>query len=145
MPISTEWKGILSALLTIGGPEILMIIGVSISGKEVIQDIKRVLMRHLDKEIPAGPISRNQHKIGLILLIFGFLIPLTAAYLAPFINYQFDASELLGINLLGDSLALISIFILGDPFLSKLGELFRFEPEWPPKPGSFELRFKRDE
>jgi hypothetical protein len=145
MPISTEWKGILSALLTIGGPEILMIIGVSISGKEVIHDIKGTIKRYLNREIPAGPISKAQHKTGLVLLILGFLIPLTAAYIAPFVTYHFTSSELLGINLLGDSLAILSISILGDPFLSKLSELFRFEPEWPPKQGEYEMRFKRDD
>lgn len=115
-------KGIISGLLALGIPEVFMLIGVAVLGKQGYLFLKEKLFSFLKQFLPPDVVSPARYRIGLVMfclpLIFGWAIP----YLAEFFHQLKDLP--LWIVILGDLVFLSSFVVLGGNFWDKLRGLF---------------------
>lgn len=121
--LPTGWKASLSGLLAAGIPEIGMIAGVAIMGKEGFAHFKQLLKRLLAPLAPSYRVHPRRYRIGLVL----FLIPLVLAWIGPYAGHLlpgYDDYEV-AYAVSGDVLLIASLFILGGEFWEKLRALFR--------------------
>ena len=123
--LSTEWKTILSGILMLGIPELLWVVAVAVMGKAGFDYIKARAFGFFKRHALPRTVSRTRYRIGLAL----FLLPLLFAWLAPYgpgaiPGYE---SQRLAVNLAGDLLLLVSLFVLGGDFWDKLRALFIYE------------------
>ncbi len=121
--LSTEWKTLLSGLLLLGIPEVFSLIAVAILGKDGFSYLKRFLLGVLRRHFaPPAVVSPARYRIGLVM----FLLPLLFGWMAGYVPDVMPgyASCRLAYALGGDSLLLISLFVLGADFWDKLRALF---------------------
>jgi hypothetical protein len=99
----------------IGGPEVCLIVGVAIAGKEAVDLVKKRLFR------PAG---KTRYRIGLVLLCVSILSNWILAYaeVTQFISLPLDTQLYVMGGL--DIVAIASLIILGPEFFDKLKKLF---------------------
>ena len=123
---STNWsiglKSAVSGFLALGIPEVFMIIGVAILGKEGYHFLKDKLFGFLKQFAPPDEVSLTRYRIGLAMLC----LPLFFAWAHPFIG-QFlpDLKTLpLWCYVTGDIVLIASFFVLGGNFWDKLRSLF---------------------
>ena len=120
--LSTGWKATLSGLLALGIPELFMVIAAAVAGKEGFSYIKNKIFGLFKKYGPPDTVSKTRYKIGLVL----FSIPILAGWLIPYISNlipSYEENRIL-INIVGDIVLVISLFILGGDFWDKLRSLF---------------------
>ena len=115
-------KSAISGLLALGIPEVFMIIGVAILGKDGYRFLKDKLFGFLKQFAPPDTVSIARFRMGLMMfwlpLLFGWLGP----YLARWIS---DLNDLpLWSYILGDLVFIASFFVLGGNFWDKLNGLF---------------------
>ena len=67
-------------LVTLGIPELLVILAVVCLGKENLIDIKEKLLAWLELIKPPGPVSRWRYRVGLVM----FLLPLIPIYIMAY-------------------------------------------------------------
>jgi len=122
LDLSTTLTSIISGLLAIGVPELFMLIAVAILGKDGFQYLKQKIFRLFRKYGPPDTVSLRRYRLGLIL----FSVNLIAAFILPYIMdvIPFLKNNLLLIIISGDSILVISLFILGGDFWDKLRSLF---------------------
>jgi hypothetical protein len=125
----------LVAFFMVGGPEIFMVAGAALAGKEGIVLVQNRIKRMLG--LPEGryPAPRSQYNLAVGMMIL-WLISLIVPYYIPQIE------ELLNLHtyewyyfVIGDLVFVIAfLFIGGDQLVTKLGRVFTWEP-WilPPK------------
>jgi len=120
--LSLGLKSALSGLLALGIPEVFMIIGVAILGKDGYQFLKEKLFGFLKQYAPPDVVSPARYRIGLVLFCLLLIIGWTWPYLAHF----FPGLEELPLwsIILGDAVLLTSFFVLGGNFWDKLRSLF---------------------
>lgn len=123
--LSTEWKTILSGILTLGIPELLWVVAVAVMGKAGFDHIKVRVFGFLKRHAVPRTVSRTRYRIGLAL----FLLPLLFGWLAPYSPGAIPGyeSQRFAVNLAGDLLLLTSLFVLGGDFWEKLRSLFLYE------------------
>jgi len=118
------------ASYTVGGTitaEILMVVGAAVSGKEGFAQIKALVFGFFRKyAAPPAKVGKIRYRIGLIMFfvpfIYGFVGPYVQEYLPQYFALVSDYSLILAI--VGDSLIIISLFVLGGDFWGKLRSLF---------------------
>ena len=120
--LPVAWKTILSGLLLLGIPELFMLITVAILGKDGYQFLKQKVLGFLKKHGPPEQVSPLRYRIGLVM----FSIPFILAWLLPYAESHFHFLDdiQLYLNIGGDVLLLISLFVLGGEFWEKIRALF---------------------
>ena len=123
--LSTALKSLISGLLALGIPELFMLISVAILGKPGFNYLKSGIFKWLKKYGPPDTVSRARYRIGLVF----FLLPMISALLLPYLLDIFSLikDNLLTINIVGDIMLFISLFILGGDFWDKLRSLFTYK------------------
>ena len=123
---STNWsiglKSAVSGLLALGIPEVFMIIGVAIVGKDGYQFLKEKLLVFLKQFAPPDFVSPRRYRIGLIMFGLPILIGWAGPFLFHFIPGLHDLP--LWSFILGDLIFLSSFIVLGGNFWDKLRGLF---------------------
>ncbi len=120
--LSTEWKAALSGLLLVGIPEIFSLMAIAVMGKEGFNYIKGKVFAFFKRHALPKEVSLTRYRIGLVL----FLLPLLFGWLAPYGTELIPGyeSHRLAVNLGGDFLLILSLFVLGGEFWDKVKALF---------------------
>jgi len=115
-------KSVLSGLLALGIPELFMIMAAGILGKPGYRYLKQQLLKLLKRYGPPEKVSRARYTVGLIM----FSVPLIVGWILPYLadKIPFYSSNSLAINIVFDTMLIISIFVLGGEFWDKLRGLF---------------------
>lgn len=118
-------KSTIIGLLTLGAPEVLIVVSVALLGKEAFELITSKVRAALHRMKPTGPVSRRRYTVGLVL----FLLPLIPTYVMAYTPHLLpdDSPERLYINIAADVLFIVSLFILGGDFWDKLASLFVYD------------------
>ena len=125
---SLDWsiglKSAISGLLALGIPEVFMIIGVAILGKDGYQFLKEKLFGLLKQFAPPDKVSIKRHRIGLVM----FCLPLLIGWIGPYLAHVFpDIKELpFWSYIVGDAIFIASFMVLGGDFWDKLNGLFQY-------------------
>ncbi|MCT4623843.1 MAG: transporter suffix domain-containing protein [Schleiferiaceae bacterium] len=121
--------------LVVGGPEIFLIAGAALAGKEGVVLVKNRIKRMLG--LPEGryPATKSQYNTGLVLILVWFILSIAVGYIPGFFNVPFIEDNLLWISLGFDILFIVAIFGFGGhQLITKLGKVFTWEPwELPPE------------
>ena len=127
LDLSRVGKAAIISLVTMGIPEILVILAVVFLGKENLIIIKDKTLAFLKLLKPPAPVSRWRYRVGLAM----FLLPLITIYITAYIPHwlQVNPFLLLYVNLVADILFLSSLFVLGGDFWDKLRALFVYEAQ----------------
>lgn len=126
---ATSWsvgmKSAVSGLLALGIPEVFMIIGVAILGKDGYYFLKQKLFGFLKHFAPHDEVSPTRYRIGLVL----FCIPLLAGWTGPYLIHFIPSLDGLSLYwfIFGDIVFISSLFLLGGNFWDKLYGLFLFD------------------
>ncbi len=130
---------ITAALVTfflVGGPEIFLLLGGLLAGKEGITLVTNMLKKMLG--LPEGkyPATRSQYTIGLVLLVLWFILAILPVYIFEFFPVDLIIDNLLWFSIGADLLLVIAVFGFGgDQMISKIASVFKWE-KWtlpPPK------------
>ena len=119
--LSVAWKATLSGLLTLGIPEIFMVVAIAVMGKPGYDALKSKLGGILK---PAEHVSRNRYRLGLVM----FSLPLILGWTQPYLGYLFLELNQLSLHyyLIGDGVFFASFFVLGGNFWDKFSRLFSY-------------------
>ena len=115
-------KTALSGILMLGIPELAIMLSIVIMGKAGFAFIKSKIGRFFKQYGPPDTVSKTRYNIGLIM----FLIPFVIGWLLPYFEHLIPwyMNYHLWINISGDVLLIISLFVLGGDFWEKLRSLF---------------------
>ena len=105
-----------------GFPELAILAAVAIMGKDGFNFIKQKIFGYFKKIAPADTVSKPRYRIGLIMFVIPFLIGWLLPYFAGLIESYSDYG--IYINIGGDLLLVISLFVLGGDFWDKIRALF---------------------
>ena len=133
--LDTTTTTTLVAALMIGGPEVFLILGGLLAGKEGVLLVKNKVKRLLG--LPEGryPSTRSQYTIGVLLLLLWFIATVLSGYIPGFYEAPFVRENLLWICIVADVIFLIAIFGFGGhQMITKFSRLLKWEPwELPDK------------
>lgn len=117
----------LQGFFLVGGPEVFMIAGVALAGKEGLETVKNTIKKLFG--LPAGDYiaPKSQYNFGLTLIIIGLVIPILVAYLPQLIENCILGTYELYFNLAGDVLLILGVFVAGQQFIAKLKKLITWE------------------
>ncbi len=109
-------------LLTIGGPEIMILLAVLFLGKETLSYYKHKLYQRFFKKRKHKPVSKFRYYLGLVI----FLASPTPLYLNAYGSHLLPSDEQLRHFVLmgADLVFVLSFFILGGNFWEKFKALF---------------------
>lgn len=118
----------LQGVLLVGGPEVFLVIGVALAGKEALDTIKNKLKAIFG--LPQGDYAatKRQYLLGLFLIVFGLVIQFLYAYVPMLTDMNNLYDYRLYVNLTTDIIILVGIFTSGTQFVSKLKSLVTWEP-----------------
>ncbi len=125
----TSWsiaiKTAVSGLLAFGIPEIFMIVAVAIMGKPGYEFLKGKVFGLLKKIAPPDSVSFTRYRIGLVM----FILPLLAGWFQPYLGHFIPSLKQLPVwfFIIGDTIFVISFFVLGGDFWDKFSGLFRYK------------------
>lgn len=124
--LSTKWKATISGMLAVGIPEVFSIVAMALMGKSGFNYLKTQVFRLLKKHAPPDAVGKTRYRIGLVM----FVLPLLYGWLAPYVPNLAPEYGLqpLWINIGGDLLLVVSLFVLGGDFWDKLRSLFVYAP-----------------
>ena len=103
---------------TIGGPEVLTLAAIAFLGRDTFNFYKYKVLKLFKRTGPPKPVSKFRYYFGLSLFI-GSAIPLYLKGLAPGI-IPFDEGTQLNIVLVFELIGILSIFIVGGEFPSRV-------------------------
>lgn len=117
----------IQGLFLVGGPEVFMVAGIALAGKEGLETIKNTVKKLFG--LPAGdyPATKSQYNLGLTMIVLGLVIQMLVAYLPQLIENCILAQYELYFNLAGDVLIILGVFTAGQQFISKLKKLISWE------------------
>jgi len=115
-------KTALSGILMLGIPELAIMLSIVIMGKAGFAFIKSKIGGFFKQYGPPDTVSKTRYTIGLVM----FLIPFVIGWLLPYFEHLIPwyTNYHLWINISGDVLLIISLFVLGGDFWEKLRSLF---------------------
>ena len=122
LDLSSGWTTALSGLLMFGFPELAILASVAIMGKQGFEFIKGKVFGYFKKIAPPDTVSNRRYRVGLVMFIIPFLIAWLLPYFIDLIP-SYQEYKLL-INISGDVMLLVSLFVLGGDFWDKLRSLF---------------------
>ena len=120
--LSKGMKTALSGILMLGMPELSILLAIIIMGKAGFAYLKSKIGRFFKQYGPPEKVSKTRYTIGLVM----FIIPLLMGWLLPYVEHlipRYDEYQL-WINIFGDILMVLSLFVLGGEFWEKLRSLF---------------------
>jgi len=119
----------LVAFFLVGGPEIFLVLGAALAGKEGIIIVKNRIKRLLG--LPEGKYyaTNSQYNFALILMVI-WLISLTLPFYVPAIQHLLEEAKWEWYYfVIGDVVFVLAfIFIGGDQLITKFAKLFTWEP-----------------
>lgn len=123
--LSVSLKASLIGLLSLGIPELMIVLAAAVLGKENFEIIKAKSFGYLKRLVPSAKVGKFRYNLGLVL----FVLPIIPAYIQAYIpRWLPDASvERLYVNLAADVMFITSLFVLGGDFWEKLRALFVYE------------------
>lgn len=125
--LPTGISATLIGILIVGAPEVFLIIGVALAGKEAANAIKTFIKNLFHRDPAAEQVSERQYNIGLVIF-FGALI---INWIFQYVNFFTNIFVSYHINFWGtlslDIITLIGFFILGPQFYDKIRALFVWE------------------
>ena len=122
LDLSSGWTTALSGLLMFGIPELAILAAVAIMGKDGFNFIKQKIFGWFKKIAPADTVSKTRYRIGLAMFVIPFLIGWLLPYFSDLIK-SYEEFEMY-VNVGGDILLVISLFVLGGNFWDKIRALF---------------------
>ncbi len=131
--LSPGVKAAIIGLLTMGIPELLVILAIVLLGKKNLLMIKDKILAFLKLIKPVAVVSRWRYRLGLVM----FFSPIIPTYVMAYVPQWLPdhSPQRLYVNLVADFLFLASLFVLGGDFWDKLQALFvcdaraQFEPD----------------
>ena len=122
MDIGNGIKTALSGFLMLGVPELAIMLSIIIMGKDGFAFLKNKIGRFFRQYGPPDTVSKTRYNIGLVM----FIIPFALGWLLPYFEHLIPWNEEyhLWINISGDVVLIISLFVLGGDFWDKLRNLF---------------------
>jgi len=102
----------------VGGPELFILLGGALAGKEGLDKIKSKIF---------APAGQRRFTLGAYLFISSLLANLVFAYIILLEVYVLALDTQLIVTIAFDVLAVASIFMMGKEFLIKLPKLFTWE------------------
>lgn len=117
----------LVGVFLIGGPEVFLILGIALAGKQAFTTIKQKALSLLGITPSTQPVGRLRYNVGLILLIGSILINWALQYWGFFIEIPEHTYQLVMTTFIFDIVMIASIFVLGPQFWDKLKKLFVWE------------------
>lgn len=126
--LPTSLKVGLATVLLVGGPEVMMLVGVALAGKEGYAVFKAVLQKIWKSVKPPQRVSPARYRLGVVIFIASGLPMWLLAYLRAVTTLPFDNQVILWILIASDFAFLISFFIAGGEFWEKLKRLFTPDP-----------------
>ena len=134
LDLSPGVKAAAIGVLTMGFPELLVILAVVLLGKKNLLLIKDNCLAFLKLIKPVAEVSRWRYRLGLVM----FLLPLIPTYIMAYVPQWLPDHSLqrLYVNLAADFLFLASLFVLGGDFWDKLQALFLYDAraQFEPRP-----------
>lgn len=122
LPIDIALKATFIAILSVGGPELMIVLAVLCLGKKYITYFKEKIYGFFRlKKIPK-PVSKTRYYFGLFCFIFSVVPLYIAAYFPEILPH--DELEKHLITATGDLVFVLSFFILGANFWEKFKRLF---------------------
>ena len=124
--LSTAWKATLSAVFALGVPELFMLIAVGILGQSgflyMKARIKRTTMELLAEQGPPQKVGKTRYRIGLVM----FSTPLLISWISPYAMGHLPGytTRPFIYGVVGDTLLITRLFVLGGEFWDKLRSLF---------------------
>jgi len=115
-------KTALSGFLMLGVPELAIMLSIVIMGKAGFAFLKSKVGQFFKQYGPPDTVSKTRYTTGLILFIIPFIIGWLLPYFEHLISWYEDYH--LWINIPGDILFILSLFVLGGDFWEKLRSLF---------------------
>ena len=133
--LNSKTTAALVTFFMVGGPEIFLVLGGLLAGKEGVLLVTNRIKRFLG--LPEGryPAGRTQYNIGVVLIIFWFLLAILPGYVPGVFEIQFVKENLLWLSIGADLMFILAIFGFGgNQMISKLLSVVKWE-EWklPPK------------
>ncbi len=116
--LSTATTTALVTFFMVGGPEIFLIAGVALAGKQAIEAIKKDFFQYAGK---------TRYQFGLILFVTTVFVNWVFVYLNLLEDYAFDIDTRLMVTLCIDVINIISIFVMGPEFFEKVKRLATWE------------------
>lgn len=123
--LSTGMKTALSGILMLGIPELAILLAIVIMGKAGFAYLKGKIGGFFKQYGPPDKVSKTRYTIGLIM----FIIPLFIGWILPYVEHLIPGYDQyhLWINIPGDILLVLSLFVLGGDFWEKLRSLFIYD------------------
>lgn len=134
--LSTTVSTALVTFFVVGGPEIFLLLGGVLAGKEGVMLVTNKVKSLLG--LPEGkyPAGKTQYTIGVALLFTWFLLAIIPNYVMEFAPSSFIEEQMVWFSLGADLLLIVAIFGFGGhQMISKLAAVFKWQ-EWklpPPK------------
>lgn len=117
----------IQGLFLVGGPEVFMVAGIALAGKEGLETVKNAVKKIFGLPVGDYPATKSQYNLGLAMIVIGLLVQIMVAYLQQLMNMGQLASYELYLNLGGDVLIILGVFTGGQQFISKLKKLITWE------------------
>ena len=127
--LDTATAAALVTAFMVGGPEVLIVLGGLLAGKEGVLLVKNKTKRLFG--LPEGkyPATRSQYTIGVLLLILWFVVTVLSGYIPGFYETPFVRDNLLWLCIGADVVFLIAIFGFGGhQMITKFSRLLKWEP-----------------
>jgi hypothetical protein len=121
---------VLKTVLTgfIGGmPLLSKLVAIAVMGRPGFNFLKERVFHSSSRLLPTRHVSRLRYRIGLVLFLLPLLFSTFEPY-APGLLVDWSETRVLW-SLIGDSLLVISLFVLGAGFWEKLRALFIYDAE----------------
>ena len=126
--LNTSITTALIAILMVGGPEIFMLLGAALAGKEGVLLVKAKIRKILG--LPEGKFAatRGQYNLALFLMGTWLFLSIIPGYIPEIMEVPFITDNLFWVSLTSDVILLISIFFLGGhQMVTKIAKLFTWE------------------
>lgn len=125
LPLPAAAKATIIGAITVGGPDILAILAVSLLGKQAFDLITGKVLAALSRLAPHGSVGKARYKVGLVL----FMLPVIPTYImgyAPHLLPDVSPARLY-VSVGSDVIFITSLFVLGGDFWDKLRALFVYD------------------
>jgi len=125
LPLPVAVKGTVIGIVTVGGPEVLIVAAVALLGKQAFDLITTKVLTFLGRFAPQGSVSRTRYKLGLVL----FILPVIPSYIMSYAPHLLpdESQARLYVSIGSDLMFVVSLFVLGGDFWDKLRSLFVYD------------------
>ncbi len=124
LDISTELKAFIFGAMSLGGPEVALVIAAAFLGKDTLAIFTSRFFAALRKLLPTKPTSKVRYYTCVTIMMATYLGWYIYAYLGDFLPEELTSQSAL---VVGD-LAFVTAFLAAGPeFWEKIGRIFQWE------------------